>query len=100
MVAGERVGSRHSALWYVGAALALAGGVGLTAVPVVAVEVDATAGWIWLAVGLPVAVLALGAALLWTAMSRAGTRRASVLERVADALSATLGITPRTRRRG
>jgi hypothetical protein len=100
MVAGERVASRHSALWYVGSALLLAGGVGLTAVPVVAVEANASAGWVWLAVGVPVAVLALGAAVLWTAMSRAGARRASVRERLADALSATLGITPRTRRRG
>ena len=100
MMAGERVAAPHTALWYVGAALAFAGGVGLTAVPVVAVELDASAGWIWLAVGLPLAVLALGATLLWTAMSRVGARRASVFERLADALSATLGVTPRTRRRG
>jgi hypothetical protein len=54
--------------------------------------------WLWVA--LPVSALALGASLLWAAMSRDSPARLSPRDKAADAASAIFGISPRTRKRG
>ena len=99
LVAGRPERTRRSRLWYVGALLVAMGAVGAMAGPVAAVEgVGGTLRWLWVAI--PVAVLVLGAAALWTALGRDSPRRLSAREKASDALTAALGISPRTRRRG
>jgi hypothetical protein len=99
LVAGESVRTRRSRLWYAGGACVVAGGVGAMAGPVLAAEgIGGDARWLWVA--LPVAVLVLGARLLWAAMGRDSPARLSRRDKAADAVSAIFGISPRTRKRG
>jgi hypothetical protein len=99
VVAGERVDTQRSSLWYAGGTLALVGGVGIVAGAFAAAEgVGGGLAWLWVAV--PCAVLLAGATLLWLAFGRDSPRRLSAREKASDAVSALFGISPRTRRRG
>ena len=99
VVAGERVDTQRSSLWYAGGTLALIGGVGIVAGAFATAEgVGGGLAWLWVAV--PCAVLLAGATLLWLAFGRDSPRRLSAREKASDAVSALFGISPRTRRRG
>jgi hypothetical protein len=99
VVAGERVDTQRSSLWYAGGTLALVGGVGIVGgVFATAEGVGGGLAWLWVAV--PCAVLLAGATLLWLAFGRDSPRRLSAREKASDAVSALFGISPRTRRRG
>ena len=99
VVAGERVDTQRSSLWYAGGTLALIGGVGIVAGAFATAEgVGGGLAWLWVAV--PCVVLLAGATLLWLAFGRESPRRLSAREKASDAVSALFGISPRTRRRG
>lgn len=98
VVPGHRRRPR-SRLWYVGAPLIVVGGVGLMAGPILTAEgVGGPLRWIWVAT--PLIVFALGAWAFWAAMSRDSPRRLTRREKLSDAVTAIVGITPRTRHRG
>lgn len=99
IVAGEPVPPRRSRRWVVGAVLGAVGGVGLMAGPVLVAEgVGGRARWLWIV--LPLAVLAAGIWVIWTAMSSESERPLSRREKLWDAATAVLAISPRTRKRG
>jgi hypothetical protein len=100
LVEGQAVsGTRHSALWALGATLTIVGGVTIFVGATITAEVGAPAlAWLWLLA--PLAVLVTGLALLWRAMGSGDGRRLERREKASDAMTFLLGITPRTRKRG
>jgi hypothetical protein len=99
MIAGQRPRGSLSRLWLVGAPLVVLGGVGIMVGSLLTAEgAGGELRWLW--VLIPLVVLAAGAWTLWLAMSRDSPRRLTRREKLWDAFTAILGITPRTRRRG
>lgn len=92
-------GPARSGLWVLGATLTIVAGVAIFVGATITAEVGAPAlVWLWLL--WPLALLAVGLALLWRAIGSGDGRRLTRREKAGDAMTFLLGITPRTRRRG
>ena len=90
---------RRSRLWPVAIALVLLAGFSILPVNLlIEHEVGGALRWAWLAV--PVLLLAAAAWAVLVAMDRDSPRRLPLGEKLADAPSLLLGVSPRTRKRG
>jgi hypothetical protein len=101
MVEGEPAPrqSGRSRKWVLGSVLAVVGGVAVfVGAPLTAESVGGSLRAVWVAV--PAATFVAGVSLLWRSLDSGEGRRLSWAEKAGDAVTAVLGVSPRTRKRG